>query len=68
MDRNYDTINIISKYFYFKKAWSSYFIFSCLLKQLINTHKKFKKKKQKLCIKIQSLCLFLDVTKFDDFR
>ena len=47
MDRNFDTINFISKYLYFKKTWGSHFCWHhqknlCLLKQLLKTQEKLK--------------------------
>ena len=47
MDRNFDTINFISKCLYFKKTWGSHFWWHhqknlCLLKQLLKTQEKLK--------------------------
>ena len=38
------------------------------IKTITKDSRKVKKKKKKLCIKIQSICGFLDVAKFADFR
>ena len=48
MDKNYDVITIISKYHYFKKAWSSYFadiikIVTMFIKTITNDSRKVKK-------------------------
>ena len=75
MDKNYDVKTIISKYPYFKRAWSSYFcshhqncnhVTMQLLKQLLKTQEKFKK--LEIIYQNPIYMYFLDVAKFANFR
>ena len=67
MDKNYDVITL--KYFYVKNGWVA--IFADIIKIVtifFNTIiKDSRKDNEKLCIKIQSIFVFLDIAKFAGF-
>ena len=73
MDKNYKDINFISKYLYFKKA-SRVASFADIIKNstmfIKNNLWRLKKSLAiwKLCIKMQSIPVFPDITKIADFR
>ena len=66
MGRNYDIINFISKYLYFTKTRVAGFA------DIIKTATMFKvkkfKKKIEIMYKMQSMSVFLYITKVADFR
>ena len=66
------TIIFISTYCCFKKACSSHFddiikIINIFIKKIFKDSRKIKKN-QKLCIKMEFISTFLDITKFGDLR
>ena len=72
IDMNYDAIIIISKYRHFKKAWGNIFadiikIITKFIKKICQDSREFKNN-DKFCAKMQSLSVFVDITKFPDFR
>ena len=69
MGKYYDVINLFTNYCYFKKAYSSQF--HCCHQNCnhgyLNNLKDLKKNK-KLYIGMQSISVFLDITKIANFR
>ena len=69
MDRNYDVITFLSIYLYLKRPRGAIFadIFKVITMFNKTVLKDSKKVKKKLCIKMQSICVFLDIAKIVDF-
>ena len=70
MDINHDNITFTSTYLHFKKAWDDQFWWhhqNCSLVYEINLYRLKKSYKNlKLCIKMQSVSVFLDIANFSD--
>ena len=72
MDRNYVVINFISKFFFKKRTREVNLadiikIVTMIIKATLKDSQKLKRVRQ-LCIKMQSISVFIDVTKIANFR
>ena len=71
-DRNYDVINFFSKNLFLRRAGAAIFanfikILITFIKAIFKDSRKVKDK-QKLCIKMEPISVFLDIAKFVGFR